>query len=240
MPAKTATGGELDELRRAIAGVPGWLTDEEATALYQLAKQCTGRGVIVEIGSWKGKSTICLALGSRDGAGVRVFAVDPHTEGRFDEFRQNVERAGVSDLVVPVRSLSQAAADDFHEPIELLWIDGSHEYGLVKEDVEKWVPKLVEGGILAMHDTTWTPGPRKVVSEYVLRSRRFKDARFVIGSTTIARKVDGNSLADRMRSRYVIVLKASFALVSAVLKRRRGLVPARLERAGRRVLGSIQ
>ena len=41
-----------------IADIPGWLTDEEGEALYELARRCTGRGVIAEIGSWKGKSTI--------------------------------------------------------------------------------------------------------------------------------------------------------------------------------------
>ena len=34
-----------------IADVPGWLTDEEGEALYELARGCTGKGVIVEIGS---------------------------------------------------------------------------------------------------------------------------------------------------------------------------------------------
>ena len=46
-----------------IADVPGWLTDEEGEALYGLARACTGTGVIVEIGSWKGKSTICRHAG---------------------------------------------------------------------------------------------------------------------------------------------------------------------------------
>ena len=31
-----------------IAEVPGWLTDEEGEALYDLARACTGIGVIVE------------------------------------------------------------------------------------------------------------------------------------------------------------------------------------------------
>ena len=51
-----------------IADVPGWLTDEEGEALFELARSCTGKGVIVEIGSWKGKSTVCLGLGSQSGA----------------------------------------------------------------------------------------------------------------------------------------------------------------------------
>jgi predicted O-methyltransferase YrrM len=215
--------------------VPGWLTDEEGEALYELARACTGRGAIVEIGSFKGKSTICLALGSQAGASVPVHAIDPHQE-RFPEFEANVARAGIAELVRPIPSLSQAAADRFEEPIELLFVDGSHEYALVLEDFEKWVPKVVDGGWVAFHDTTWTTGPRKVVGHAIYRSRRFKDARFVVGSTTVARKVEENSIVDRVRNRYVLGVKTAFWLGSSVVKKQRRLLPKPVERLGRRLL----
>jgi predicted O-methyltransferase YrrM len=223
-----------------IADVPGWLTDEEGEALYELAKRCSGRGVIVEIGSWKGKSTICLGLGSRAGHDVRIYAVDPHAGYRFGDFKENVERAGIAGLVTPIPSLSQPAADDFHEPIELLFVDGSHEEALVREDFDKWVPKVVDGGWVAFHDTTWTAGPRRVVGERVYRSREFKDVRFVVGSTTVARKVARNTLADRARARYVLGVKTAFWLGSTAVKKQRRLLPASVERFGRRVLRAIQ
>ena len=229
-----------ERVKPLIADVPGWLTDEEGEALYELAKRCTGRGAIVEIGSWKGKSTICLGLGSRAGAGVRIFAVDPHADYRFGDFKTNVERAGIADLVTPIASLSQPAADDFDEPIELLFVDGSHEYDLVLEDFEKWVPKVVDGGWVAFHDTTWTAGPRKVVGQAVYRSRGFKDVRFVVGSLTVGRKVGRNGLADRVRNRYVLGLKTAFWLGSSALKKQRRLLPKPVERLGRRVLRALQ
>jgi predicted O-methyltransferase YrrM len=223
-----------------IEDVPGWLTDEEGEALYELARSCSGRGVIVEIGSWRGKSTVCLGMGSREGPGARVYAIDPHADYRFGDFRSNIERAGIADLVHPIPSLSQPAADNFHEPIELLFVDGSHEYDLVLEDFEKWVPKVVDGGWVAFHDTTWTPGPRKVVGQAIYRSRRFKDVEFVVGSTTVARKVEWNSAVDRVRSRYVLGVKTVFWLGSSVLKKQRRLLPKPVERLGRRLLRSIQ
>jgi predicted O-methyltransferase YrrM len=223
-----------------IADVPGWLTDEEGEALYALARECTGRGAIVEIGSWKGKSTICLGLGSRAGSGVHIYAIDPHTDHRFGDFTANVQRAGVAELVTPIASLSQPAAADFQEPIELLFVDGSHEESLVREDFDKWVPKVVDGGWVAFHDTTWAAGPRRVVDERIYRSRQFADVRFVVGSLTIARKVEENSPADRVRARYVLVLKTAFWLGSTALKKQRRLLPAPVERFGRRVLRVIQ
>ena len=223
-----------------IADIPGWLTDEEGEALYELARRCRGNGVIVEIGSWKGKSTVCLGLGSRAGEAVPVYAIDPHADHRFGDFKTNVERAGISELVRPIASLSQAAADGFDEPIELLFVDGSHEYDLVLEDFEKWVPKVVDGGWVAFHDTTWTDGPRKVVGQAIYRSRRFKDVRFVVGSTTVARKVGKNALVDRARNRYVLGVKTAFWLGSTALKKQRRLLPKSVERFGRRVLKAIQ
>jgi MMP 1-O-methyltransferase len=229
-----------ESVKPLIADVPGWLTDEEGEALYELAKECTGRGVIVEIGSWKGKSTICLGLGARAGRGARIFAIDPHADYRFGDFKANVDRADIADLVTPIASLSQAAADDFDEPIELLFVDGSHEYDLVLEDFEKWVPKVVDGGWVAFHDTTWTAGPRKIVGQAIYRGRAFKDVRFVVGSLTVGRKVAGNELSDRLKNRYVLGVKTAFWLGSTALKKRRRLLPKPVERLGRRVLRAIQ
>jgi predicted O-methyltransferase YrrM len=229
-----------ERVKPSIADVPGWLTDEEGEALYDLARRCTGRGAIVEIGSWKGKSTICLGLGSRAGNGVRIFAIDPHADYRFGDFKANVERAGIADLVTPIPSLSQAAAGGFDEPIELLFVDGSHEYDLVLEDFEQWVPKVVDGGWVAFHDTTWTAGPRKVVGQAIYRSRGFEDVRFVVGSLTVGRKVLSNTLADRLRNRYVLGVKTAFWLGSTAVKKNRALLPENVERWGRRVLRAIQ
>jgi MMP 1-O-methyltransferase len=228
------------KVKPLISDIPGWLTDEEGEALFDLARECTGKGAIVEIGSWKGKSTVCLGLGSQAGASVRIYAIDPHADYRFGDFKTNVERAGIAELVTPIPSLSQPAADDFHEPIELLFVDGSHDYDLVLEDFQKWVPKVVEGGWVAFHDTTWTAGPRKVVGPEIYRSRRFKDVRFVVGSTTVARRVAHNSLADCVRNRYVLGVKTAFWLGSSALKKQRRLLPKPIERLGRRVLRAIQ
>ena len=226
---------EFAPVKELIKDVPGWLSDEEGEALYELAKECTGTGVIVEIGSWKGKSTICLGLGSRAGNGIRIFAVDPHADYRHGEFKENVDRAGIADLVTPVKGLSQDVVGDFDEPIELLFVDGSHEEDDVRYDFETWVPKVVDGGVVAFHDTTWHAGVRRVVAEKIFGSRQFRDVRFVIGSTTVARKVAENSVRDRLHARRVQATKAVFGSVTRVLRKRRSWLPSPLERAGRRV-----
>ena len=103
---------DWDEVIAQIKSIDGFLTESEARCLYLLAQSCGG--TIVEIGSWKGKSTVCLALGSKAGDKGKVFAIDPH-QGLSDDcaqlhlpeksesiFRENIKRAQVDDIVIPL------------------------------------------------------------------------------------------------------------------------------------------
>jgi predicted O-methyltransferase YrrM len=205
------------EIKELVNQIDGWLTDREGELLYNLAKTTQGKGVIVEIGSWKGKSTIWLAKGSKDGNKVKVYAIDPHTGSSehkalygkvwtFEEFNKNIKNAKVDDIVISIVKTSEEAAKNFDQPIELIFIDGAHEYELVKLDFELWFPKVIEGGIMAFHDTTTWPGPKKVVDEFVYKSKYFRGVKFV-DSITYAKKVKHNSIKDRVKNKCVLLLR---------------------------------
>jgi predicted O-methyltransferase YrrM len=239
-PAGTLAGvsGLPDDLRRHLAGVEGWLSDEEAGMLYELARRATGRGVVVEIGSFKGRSTISLGLGSRAGASLPIYAIDPHRGPSYDAFLANIARAGIDDLVTQVRQPSQQALEAIGEhPIELLFIDGSHKYEMVLQDFALFVPRVVEGGWVVMHDTTSPfPGSKRVAGHLMYRSREFADVRFVPSSTTVGRKVAGNTASDRLRNYAALAVKSTAELAIPVRKR----IPAPVHRAGRRLIGWVQ
>lgn len=212
-----ALAAGVAETLRLMAEIDGWLTPKEGRLLYTLGRACAGRGVIVEIGAWKGRSTVCLARGARDGHHPRVFAVDPHTGspehraawGAVDtvrEFARNLARAGVADVVVPLVQTSEEAARALDEPVELIFIDGAHEYEAVERDFELWFPKVVSGGVMAFHDSSGWPGVRRVVERRLYRSSRFRDVHFV-DSITAGEKVDRNTLADRLANRRALALK---------------------------------
>jgi MMP 1-O-methyltransferase len=211
----------MEELKKRAGSVDGWLTDPEGECLYRLARHCTGEGVIVEIGSWKGRSTLWLGWGSKAGKRARVYAIDPHTGSSehqerdrhvhtLEEFKGNIAQAGLDEIVIPVVETSAAAARRFALPVELIFIDGAHEYDLVRLDFESWFPKVLEGGIMAFHDTIGSPGPKRVAETLVYASRAFRNVRLV-DSITLAEKVTQNSLRDRARSRCVLLLKNAFA-----------------------------
>ena len=147
----------------------------------------------------------------------------------FAEFTENIRRADIADLVVPLVTTSADAAHDFDRPVELIFIDGAHDYASVALDFELWFPRVVDGGTIAFHDTVAWEGPRRLVAQRVFRGGWARRARMV-DSTTVAEKVARNSLGDRVRNRYVLGLKR----VGDAGARLR--VPTPIRHAGRRLL----
>ena len=149
------------EFRRVwplIDAIEGWLSPIEGAWLFHAARSLPRDANIVEIGSFKGRSTCCLALGCR-GSRRRVFGIDtfdggpdlPRTSSLAD-LRCNLERCGVSAYVEPIVERSVAVARTWRKPIHLLFIDGSHSYEDVLADFLGFFPYVVSGGIVALHD----------------------------------------------------------------------------------------
>ena len=185
-----------EQARLAAAHVEGWLSEAQGAALFEAAAAATGRGAIVEIGSWKGRSTVWLAHGARL-ARQRVYAIDPHANSRedasartFDEFVSNVSAAGVRDIVEPLVMPSSEAATRIAGGVEVLFIDGDHSDDGARADAETWLPRLIEGGTVLMHDvaTAGYTGPRRVFRHRICWSTEFDSVRRV-GSMGIARRV---------------------------------------------------
>jgi predicted O-methyltransferase YrrM len=186
---------EAERTRQRATLVDGWLSDAQGRALFHAAAKTEGRGAIVEIGSWKGRSTTWLASGARL-AGRRIHAIDPHRHSReypeadtLDEFRNNLARNGLTDVVEPLVMTSEEAAARIAGPVELLFIDGDHSYDAVRRDAELWLPRLIEGGTVMFHDvaTAAYDGPRRIVRQMVCRSPFFHGIRRV-GSMLVAQR----------------------------------------------------
>jgi predicted O-methyltransferase YrrM len=178
-----------------IKKLDGWLRDEEIKFLKRTSNKLRGFGDIVEIGSWKGKSTIAIASSIRNSK-TMVYAIDHHKGSKehknadtFAEFKKNVKDFGLEKNIVPL-VMKSVVANKYWEKapkaIEMLWIDGSHEYSDVKKDFLLWNKYLIDGGIIALHDTFFWDGPRKVVNEFIFPGN-FKKIGFV-GDITFATK----------------------------------------------------
>lgn len=162
--------------------VEGQLSRAEARKLIELAANVPGGSVIVEIGSFRGRSTIALALGATMGNVNRVYAIDPHLEfqgvfgGQFGpndlaELYSNLVKARVGHVVAVVSLSSQAAARAWTQKnIGLLWIDGDHRYPAVCADYHCWSPFVVPDGVVAFHDRS-APGVAQLVGELVSKGQ---------------------------------------------------------------------
>lgn len=178
----------MDEAWRLVDPTPGHLTEREARFLALMAACAPAAGTVVEIGSYKGRSTVGLAFVARTYGLGRVVTVDPHTspsvtdpdepgESSYETFQASLATAGVADAVEAHRARSRDLARGWIRPIRLLWIDGDHTYAGVKEDLDLFRPCLVPGGIVALHDVLGNfEGPIRVFAQDVLGSDDFGPA----------------------------------------------------------------
>ena len=178
----------VEDALAAIDSVEGWLTREQATRLWQRAAELAPPGRVVDIGSYRGRSAIVLAMGAPPG--VDVVAIDPHggndrgpreIEGTTEEgerdnavFRANLERAGAADRVRHMRLPSQDALAELPGEIDLLYVDGAHRYGPARDDLSRWGARVRPGGRMLVHDSFSSIGVTLAIARLLLAGREFR------------------------------------------------------------------
>lgn len=146
-------------IQRALQ-IQGWMGEEELTWLAERASECMS---IVEIGCWKGRTTVALAEHTK---GV-VHCVDSWREpGVFKEFLENVKH--LKNLVVhTVDSLDGARVLD-RIRFDFVFIDADHSYESAKSDILSWKPLIAPGGLISGHDYRDSfPGVIQAVDELI-------------------------------------------------------------------------
>lgn len=175
----------LNDAWETAQKVPGHLGEHEARLLGLFAACVPATGTIVEIGSFKGRSTVMLAKVASHYSLGPVVAIDPHNSpilldhqvaeaaSSYPDFLNSIKAAGVFNDVEPQVAYSSQVAATWSRPIRLLWIDGDHSYEGAKQDLNGFLPHLVPSGVLAFHDALNAfPGPIRVFVEDVLGSDR--------------------------------------------------------------------
>ena len=166
MGGDPAPGVGFEHAWQAVADVEGWLTRAQARRLFERAAAVCVPGRIVEIGSFRGRSAIVLALGAAPG--VEIVAIDPHLgsdrgpreirpqpqlgEADHVAFLANLRAAGVVERIRHVRLRSRDALDAVQGEVDLLYVDGAHRYAPAREDLERWGARVAPGGRLLVHD----------------------------------------------------------------------------------------
>ena len=159
--------------------ISGWLTRDQARALWDAAVGLPPGSHVVEIGSHRGRSTVVLARALARSGG-RLTAVDAFVDGpRYggaatrDALAAHLERAGVWGIVDVVTGRSQDVRSRWSEPIDLLWVDGKHDYWTCSDDL-RWAEHLPPNGRCLVHDAFSSIGVTTCLLVHVLPSRRLR------------------------------------------------------------------
>lgn len=216
----------LSTARSAAEKVDGFLTDKECHMLVLMAVCPTADGEVLEIGSYKGKSTVLLATALEATNDPRLHACDPWallkrfgvtrvSDETFQVFQESLAKTGVADRVIIHRAFSSDLATDWNSPLRLLWIDGDHSVSGATEDFEHFSEHVVPGGIVAFHDVMhFHPGPSQVFATRVLLSDEW-GACGICGSIGWAQKVRDHSEVLRNRDLKLRLLRRLMPVVDS-------------------------
>jgi predicted O-methyltransferase YrrM len=136
--------------------IVGWMDEFALQWLYAQAQ--THRN-IVELGSWRGRSTHALCSGTQG----MVTAVD-HFNGQaeyldnemvfardndlFAEFKKNVGH--FSNLRIKRGNTAEMATG--MSDVDMLFVDAGHDFDAVMADLTAWAPTVIKGGLICGHD----------------------------------------------------------------------------------------
>lgn len=177
----------LDAMVALADNLGGCLSPREVRFLALCAATLpAGLGEVLEIGSFKGKSTTILAKSVALNEGGRIVAVDPLTlpastdpllapgESLPDIFEKTLQDNAVRDLVEFHQVRSEKLAEAWTRPLRFLWIDGDHTYSGTQRDFENFSNHLRRGAVVAFHDVLHlAEGPIRLFCEQVLLNPLF-------------------------------------------------------------------
>ena len=166
-------------------GIPGWMTPGELKVIARAAGRVPSGGVVVEIGSFAGRSSVHWAANSDPS--VRIFCMDPF-DAIVDEYSLAHIQGDASTVagrpsgelfaehtkawaqhLTPVAQASPPPSWD--EPADVIFVDGDHTSEGVTRDIEFWIDHLKPGGVMLGHD--WDdPRVREAVETFAAKHGR--------------------------------------------------------------------
>jgi predicted O-methyltransferase YrrM len=133
-----------------VADVPGMLRPEDEEKLYELALKT--EGPILEIGTYRGRSTTIMAFGARAGAGALLVSVDVDPAAQRAA-AEALRAHGTDRHVLLVRGSAAAALRRLAGLTPTLtFLDGDHSTSGVARDLAALEPAVPCGGLLLFHD----------------------------------------------------------------------------------------
>ncbi|MCH7823412.1 MAG: class I SAM-dependent methyltransferase [Acidobacteria bacterium] len=177
--------------------VRGWKTGEIAEAFYRHVRNLNVAGAVVEIGSYAGKSTICIARAVKDRhkGQQKMAAIDKSFQ---QDFIPNLRRFGVAAFVNPINAMTTQAAETWNEPIAFLYYDGFTDRQALTDFIV-WDHWIAVGGTVALDNTAgfWV-GPGLAV-QAAIGSGAYRCVEDVCGVTFLRKKRPIENIGEHPR-----------------------------------------
>lgn len=164
----TVHTGKVSRVNRLMYGMIN-LTSELGSAFEDIKNTS-----MVEIGSYKGESTLMFASSF---AFDTIYAIDPlvgMSNNIQKEFNQNTkwfkgDGLGIGDIKVEhIKEYSFDAVERFEdESLDFVYIDGDHSFFNVARDIQLYLPKIKKSGFIGGHDySPEHPGVKQAIKHF--------------------------------------------------------------------------
>lgn len=179
----------------------GYLFHEEVDALKELALMLPENPHVVNIGAGNGTSGLAFMESRSD---LHLYTIDiqlePSPYGCLAGEEAVFRSAGFwgdprhQQIHGDSKEIGQRWLDEWGFQVDMVFVDGGHQYHEAKGDLEIWRPLIKPGGIMAVHDFEKTVkiwhGVDRAVREYI---KTYNDEQLLRVATLIAFRVGSTS-----------------------------------------------
>lgn len=166
-------------VKKLADGAKGFMPPDEAEALWDAAWAMAPLGLMLEVGTYCGKSATWFGAAAKERGG-RFVTIDHHRGSEENQagwehhdndlvdpeiglmdtlpfFRRQMYAAGLEDTVTAIIGKSTDVATFWSMPLALLFIDGGHAEEHAQNDYTNWAKFVAPQGVLAIHDVFKDP-----------------------------------------------------------------------------------
>lgn len=171
---------------RSGASMSGWISPRDRHVIEQVLINYPRKNpVVLEVGVAGGGGSNTILVARRDCVfvGIDNWSADPSYESDF-----HVNTSQFKDRVTVITGDSEVVGKTWSTVLDVLLVDGGHEYEVVAADVANFVPWVRNGGML-MFDDYYTPTVMRAVDAGVTVNPDFELVRKPNPQFSIAEKL---------------------------------------------------
>jgi predicted O-methyltransferase YrrM len=162
----------IDAIIKETGKVVGFFGDKQQRAFYPFVQAIPADGLLVEIGTYHGKSAKFFSLVNPN---MKILTIDCMATDNKDgvPIDKDILTGG---NIFQITGRSEEVFAGFNWEIDFLFIDGDHSYVACKRDLVNWSPFVKRGGHIALHDYNnehW-PGVVQATDEFIEQNKDYK------------------------------------------------------------------